>query len=111
MKSKDLFRLPLRGLFYSDEYGMTLVSEGYDWKVTLDSYVRRIDTKASPEDSNFIKTKKECFQREISIMRTVSDLPYLEVRSCPRPWPFCIYARAHTRTCESALHVYISIIL
>ena len=32
-----------------------------------------------PEDSPFIKNKKEYFEREISIMRTIHLLPFLEV--------------------------------
>jgi hypothetical protein len=83
IKSRDLHGLPLRGLFFSSEYGLTLVSEGYDWKATLDSYVSRIDTKVDPTDSDFIKTKKECFNREISIMKGMPDLPHLQVSCCP----------------------------
>jgi hypothetical protein len=79
IQSRDLHGLPLRGMFFSGEYGMTLVSEGYDWKATLASYVSRIDTKVDPTDSDFIKTKKEYFQREISIIQSMKDLPHLEV--------------------------------
>ena len=70
-----------RRLFYSDEYGLTLVSEADHWEDTLASYVSRIDTNVEPADSDFIRTKKEYFQREISIMRTIQHLPHIEVRN------------------------------
>ena len=79
MQKKDLHGLPGRGLFYSSEFGLTLVSEGYEWKATLDSYVSRIDTKVVDGDSDFIKAKKEYFQREISIMQSITPLPHIEV--------------------------------
>jgi len=41
--------------------------------------VSRIDTKVDPGDSDFIKTKKEYFQREISVMKTLEHLPHLLV--------------------------------
>jgi hypothetical protein len=80
MTSRDVPPARERRLFYSDEYGLTLVSEADHWEDTLASYVSRIDTKVDPADSDFIKTKKEYFQREISIMRTLPPLPKLEVR-------------------------------
>jgi hypothetical protein len=80
MASSDVLGVRARRLFYSDEYGLTLVSEANCWETTLERYVSRIDTKLDPADSEFIKTKKEYFQREIGIMRTISPLPYLEVR-------------------------------
>ena len=81
MQKKDLHGLPGRALFFSSEYGMTLVSEGYEWNATLQSYVSRIDTKIVDGDNQFIKTKKEYFQREISIMQTLPALPHIEVDS------------------------------
>jgi hypothetical protein len=72
--SKEVSRM-----FYSDEFGLTLVSKNDTWEATLESYVSRIDTKLDPGDSDFIKTKKEYFQREISVMRTIQDLSHLKV--------------------------------
>jgi hypothetical protein len=80
MATKDVPGARPRRLFYSDEYGLTLVSEAESWEKTLASYVSRIDTDVKSEDSDFIKTKKEYFQREISIMRIIPHLPKLEVR-------------------------------
>ena len=82
MKSKDLCGLPQSRLFYSAVYGLSLVSKSNTWESTLASYVSRIDTKVDPGDSDFIKTKKEYFQREISVMRTIEDLPKLAVLCC-----------------------------
>ena len=79
MRSKDLCGLPQTRLFYSAEYGLSLVSKNDTWEATLESYVSRIDTKVEPGDGDFIKTKKEYFQREISVMRTIKDLPHLTV--------------------------------
>ena len=79
MSSKDLRGLPQSRLFYSAEYGLSLVGKSETWEATLESYVSRIDTKVDPGDSDFIKTKKEYFQREISVMRTIQDLPHLLV--------------------------------
>ena len=78
IKSRDL-PARQRRLFYSEEYGLTLVGGADSWDSTLESYVGRIDIKEDPADSDFIKTKKEYFQREISIMRTIPHLPQLEV--------------------------------
>jgi hypothetical protein len=80
MTSKDLLGLSQSQLFYSAEYGLSLVGKSETWEATLESYVSRIDTKVDPGDSDFIKTKKEYFQREISVMRTLEDLPKLMVR-------------------------------
>ena len=79
MKSKDLCDLPQSRLFYSAEYGLSLVGKSDTWEATLESYVSRIDTKVDPGDSDFIKTKKEYFQREISVMKTLEHLPHLLV--------------------------------
>ena len=79
MSSKDLCGLPQSRLFYSAMYGLSLVSKSNKWEATLESYVSRIDTRVDPSDSDFIKTKKEYFQREISVMRTLEDLPKLAV--------------------------------
>ena len=79
MRSKDLCGLPQSRLFYSAEYGLSLVGKSETWEATLRSYVSRIDTRVDPGDSDFIKTKKEYFQREISVMRTIEDLPKLTV--------------------------------
>ena len=81
MQSKKLLGLPRRQLFYSDEYGLALVSDNVKWEATLASYQSRIDTRLDPGDSDFIKTKKEYFQREMSIMQTIPQLPRLEVRT------------------------------
>ena len=70
---------PTRQVFYSKEYGLTLVSEAETWEEALESYVSRIDTTEEPTDSDFIKTKKDYFRREISIMRGISTLPCLKV--------------------------------
>ena len=80
MKSSVIMStLPERQLFYSDKYGLTLVSKNDMWETTLQSYVSRIDTVMVASDSDFIKTKKEYFQREISIMQTIEILPKLKV--------------------------------
>ena len=79
MASKDLLGLSQSRLFYSAEYGLSLVGKSETWEATLKSYVSRIDTKVDPGDSDFIKTKKEYFQREISVMKTIEDLPKLTV--------------------------------
>ena len=82
MVSKNLPGASNRRLFFSEEYGLTLVSESDRWVTALESYVQRIDTTVTDGDSEFIKTKKEYFQREISIMRTIQYLPHLEVSIC-----------------------------
>ena len=79
MKTQDFSGLPWRRLFYSDKYGLTLVSEFDIWDAAMESYVSRIDTTEEPTDSDFIKTKKDYFRREISIMRGISNLPCLKV--------------------------------
>ncbi len=79
MTSKDLLGLPHSLLFYSGDYGLSLVGKSDTWEATLKSYVSRIDTKVDPGDSDFIKTKKEYFQREISVMSTIENLPKLTV--------------------------------
>ncbi len=80
MKSSELSSaLPVSQLFYSEKYGMTLVGKNDTWAETLESYVSRIDTSVVASDSDFIKTKKEYFQREISIMRIIDYLPKLKV--------------------------------
>jgi hypothetical protein len=79
MKSKDLCDLPQSRLFYSAEYGLSLVGKSDTWEATLESYVSRIDTKVDPGDSDFIKNKKEYFQQEISVMKTLEHLPHLLV--------------------------------
>ena len=78
IKSRDV-PARLRRLYYSADFGLTLVSGADSWDATLESYVSRIDTNVDPADSDFTKTKKEYFQREISIMRTIPHLPQLEV--------------------------------
>ena len=82
MRSKDLFSLSRLRLFFSGEYGLTLVSQQETWEASLKSYVSRIDTRADPGDSDFVRTKKEYFEREISTMRTIDTLPSIEVRAC-----------------------------
>ena len=82
MRSKDLFGLSRLRLFSSGEYGLTLVSQQETWEASLKSYVSRIDTRADPGDSDFVRTKKENFQREISIIRAIGTLPSIEVRAC-----------------------------
>ena len=77
--SKDLCGLPYARLFYSGQYGLSLVGKSDTWACTLESYISRIDTNVDPADSDFIKTKKEYFQREISVMRAIEDLPHLKV--------------------------------
>ena len=99
MKNRDLHGLQSRGLFYSGDFGLTLVSEGYEWKATLESYVSRIDIKEDPADSDFIKTKKEYFQREISIMRDIKHLPHIEVSI------FCIIYHSMFSGASSSLEV------
>ena len=79
MHLKDLHGMPRRELFYSDEYGLTLVSEKDDWEAALASYISYIDTRLGDGDSDFVRTKKEYFQREISIMQTIPHLPHLQV--------------------------------
>ena len=79
LQDKDLLKLPHRRLFYSDEYGLSFVSRANSWEDTLKRYVEQIDTTVNPADPPFIKTKKEYFQREISIMSTIEHLPSLEV--------------------------------
>ena len=78
-REKDLAGFPRVNLFFSGEYGLTLVSKDNSWEATLASYVSHIDTKLQPADSEFIRTKKEYFEREISIISTLQDLPHLEV--------------------------------
>ena len=68
-----------RRLFYSQEYGISLVSRADTWDATLESYVSRIDTQPDAGDSDFVRTKKEYFQREIGVIRTIPLLPYVEV--------------------------------
>ena len=88
MLSKDLLGLPKRQLFYNEGYGLTLVSKDDTWDLTLTSYVSHINTTPEPEDSDFIKTKKEYFQREISIVQSIPQLHKLEVCSifAVEPW-------------------------
>jgi hypothetical protein len=93
MASRDLPAEPRR-LFYSNEFGLTLVSKADRWDTTLESYVSRIDTSLDPADSDFIRTKKEYFQREISIMRTIQHLPHLEVSGRVTTSCFPVYAAA-----------------
>ena len=84
MNSKEgLLALPRRRLFYSDEYGMTLVSQSDTWEATIKSYIGRIDIRVQESDNDFIKTKKDYFKRKISIMQTIAHLPQLKVCSCP----------------------------
>ncbi len=80
MRSKDMFALPRLRLFFSGEYGLALVSREDAWESSLESYVSSIDTRVDPGDPEFVRTKKEYFQREISIMRTIDTLPSIEVR-------------------------------
>ncbi len=42
----------------------------------------RIDTDVVASDSDFIKTKKEYFQREISTINTIELMPKLKVPPC-----------------------------
>ncbi len=79
-----------RHLFYSARYGLTLVSKNDTWAETLDNYVSRIDTSVIAGDSDSVKTKKEYFQREISIMQTIELLPKLKVWPCD-----CLYFIQH----------------
>ena len=80
--NRPFLQLPCKRLFFSGEYGLTLVSHEDAWEASLESYVSRIDTRVDPGDSEFVRTKKEYFQREISIMRTIGTLPSIEVRAC-----------------------------
>ncbi len=82
MHSENLFGLPCKRLFFSEEYGLTLVSQEDTWEASLESYISSIDTQVDSGDSDFVRTKKEYFQREISIMRTFDPLPSIEVRAC-----------------------------
>ena len=79
---ESLSALPRRRLFYSDEYGMTLVSQSDTWGATIKSYVGRIDISVQESDNDFIKTKKENFKREIDIMQKIDNLPQLKVCNC-----------------------------
>jgi hypothetical protein len=79
MKDGSLPLAPRRRMFYSNKYGLTLVSEGDTWAWARNSYVSRINTKLDPEDSEFERTKKENFQREISFMQELQELPHLMV--------------------------------
>ena len=58
MMSRDLSGSIKRRLFYSGEYGLSLVSDSENWEATLNSYVSRIDTKITDEDNDFVNTKK-----------------------------------------------------
>ena len=71
-----------RHLFYSHQYGLTLVGKSDTWETALESYVSRIDTVVVASDADFIKTKKEYFQREISMINTIELLPKLKVSPC-----------------------------
>ena len=83
MNSKEnFFALPCRRLFYSEEYGMTLVSQNDTWGATIKSYVSRIDISVQESDNDFIKTKKENFKREIDIMQKIAFVPQLKVCNC-----------------------------
>jgi hypothetical protein len=66
-------------MFYCNVYGLTLVSEGDTWAWARNSYVSRINTKLDSQDSESERIKKENFQREISFMEELKELPNLMV--------------------------------
>ena len=43
--SSRMMQMPVRQLFYSEQFGITLVSEKDTWQKALESYVGQIDTQ------------------------------------------------------------------
>ena len=67
-------------LFYSGELGISLLgSESLSWEEALAAYARGIDLAAAPDDSDFVRAKKQSFRRELELLRKVAALPSLSV--------------------------------
>ena len=98
MKSRDGAGMTRRRMFYSDKYGIMLVSEHETWKTTLESYTTGIDFQDSDGDSDFIKTKKKNFRLEIECTGKIKDLPHIEV---------CVQSNLRARTCRSLAQITI----
>jgi hypothetical protein len=68
-----------RCLFYSNVYGTTFISPHSTWEATLTAYSSAIKTDIKPADSEFEKSKKTYFSKELEIMRTVDYVGCLQV--------------------------------
>ena len=68
---------PMR-LFYSDKWGISLLGES-TWEEAVAAYARGMDLDAAPDDSDFVRAKKESFRRELALLRGLPALPSLSV--------------------------------
>ena len=71
-----------RRLFYSNVYGITMISGEDSWELTRSSYTNAINTEIKPEDSDFERNKKRNFRGEIELVSTIgflSSLPVLDL--------------------------------
>lgn len=81
MKWSDSADLAGRRMFYCNKYGLALVSEHETWRATREAYIHGMDVKDADEDSEFIRAKKANFRIEIDAMRSIEDLPCIQVES------------------------------
>ena len=65
-------------LFYSGELGVSLLGT-MSWDETVAAYAHNIDLAPAPDDSEFVRAKKESFRRELELLRGLPKLQSLSV--------------------------------
>ena len=68
-----------RTLHYSSVFGITYVSRSGQWEDTLEAHVKAVDTTPLPQDSDFIRNKKEYFLKEIDVLKGIEFMGRLQV--------------------------------
>ena len=68
-----------RTLHYSSVFGITYVSRSAQWEDTLEAHVKAVDTTPLPQDSDFIRNKKEYFLKEIDVLKGIEFMGRLPV--------------------------------
>jgi len=77
--SGDLQTTMMR-LFYSGELGVSLLGTmSSSWDETMAAYAHNIDLTPAPDDSEFVRAKKESFRRELELLRGLPKLQSLSV--------------------------------
>ena len=70
---------PSKRLFYSNVYGLALISQHESWGNTRTEYASKIDTSSKDEDEPSEKVKKESFRKELEIMAKLDVMDSIPV--------------------------------
>ncbi len=70
---------PSKRLFYSNVYGLALISQHESWETTRTEYASKIDTTSKNEEAASEKVKKESFRKELEIMSKLDVMDSIPV--------------------------------